>query len=87
MPFSVWFRKENRTYLRDVLSASVIRKRGLFNSAYVEKLMKDHESGFADHGALLWGLLNVELWQRVFFDTQQKSTRVSKTIGVHAAGR
>jgi asparagine synthase (glutamine-hydrolysing) len=87
MPFSAWFRKENRTYLHDVLSAAAIRKRGLFNPTYVEKLMKDHESGFADNGVLLWGLLNVELWQRVFFDSQKKSTRVSKTVSFHAAAR
>jgi asparagine synthase (glutamine-hydrolysing) len=68
MPFSIWFRKEARPFLRDALSPSVLRRRGLFNPVFVEKLIKEHETGFADHSSLLWGLLSVELWQRLYID-------------------
>lgn len=70
MPFSLWFRKEARSFLRDVLSPSTLRRRGYFNPLFVEKLISEHEKGFANHGSLLWGLLTVELWQRQFLDSQ-----------------
>ena len=69
MPTSSWLRKEARTFMRDVLSRSALKRRGLFHPPFVEKLMSEHERGFADHGSLLWGLMNVELWQRIFMDS------------------
>lgn len=75
MPTSMWFRKEARPFLRDVLSPTSLRRRGLFNPQFVEKLLSEHETGFADHGSLLWGLLSVELWQRSFLDSQPRPRR------------
>ena len=69
MPSSLWLRKEARPFLRDTLSSSVLRRRGLFNPRVVEKLIHEHGKGTADHGSLLWGLVSVELWQRVFLDS------------------
>jgi asparagine synthase (glutamine-hydrolysing) len=68
MPMSIWFRREARDFLRDILSPAAIRSRGLFDGAYVETLLREHETGFADHGSLLWALLSVELWYRQFID-------------------
>jgi asparagine synthase (glutamine-hydrolysing) len=75
MPTSLWFRKEARTFVRDVLSPARLRHRGLFDSFFVEKLLSEHEKGFADHGSLLWGLLNVELWHRLFLDSPRPIER------------
>lgn len=72
MPMSLWFRKEARPFLRDALSPSALQRRGFFNPAFVEKLLREHETGFADHGSILWGLLSVELWQRAFLDSRQR---------------
>jgi asparagine synthase (glutamine-hydrolysing) len=69
MPTSQWLRKEARAFMRDILSPSALKRRGLFQPPFVEKLMTEHERGFADHGPLLWGLMNVELWQRIFMDS------------------
>ncbi len=69
MPVSIWFRNEARPFVRDILAPHAIRRRGLFNVAFVEQLLGEHEAGFADHGSLIWGLLNVELWYRLFIDT------------------
>ena len=84
MPVSLWFRKEARSFLRDVLSPSALQRRGLFNPAFVEKLLSEHENGFADHGSLLWGLLSVELWQRVFMDSQQRPERLTTAFAAQA---
>lgn len=68
-PVSTWFRGGARSFLRDHLSSSTLRRRGLFNPLFVERLLDDHERGLADNGSLLYGLLGVELWQRQFVDS------------------
>lgn len=73
IPISLWFRKEARSFVRDILSPSTIRKRGLFNPNCVEKLLDKHEAAFADHGSLLWGLVSVELWYRLFIDSPPRA--------------
>jgi len=75
MPFSIWFRKEAREFVRDLLSSETIKRRGFLDAAYVDKLLQDHEAGVADHGSLLWGLLSVELWHRIFLDSPPSSLR------------
>ncbi len=87
MPVSQWLRNEARGFMRDVLSPTALRRRGLFNRAFVEKLIKQHESGFADHGALLWGLMSVELWQRVFMDSRIRAEKVPGALATQAAAR
>ncbi|HTM36185.1 MAG TPA: asparagine synthase (glutamine-hydrolyzing) [Terriglobales bacterium] len=67
-PISVWFRKEARSFLRDTLSPSAVARRGLFSPKYVRQLLDDHDRGRADHGGMLWALIHVELWYRLFID-------------------
>jgi asparagine synthase (glutamine-hydrolysing) len=67
-PVSLWFRGEARDFLREHLSPATIRRRGLFNPSYVERLIDEHDRGFADYGTLLYGLLTVELWHRCYVD-------------------
>lgn len=84
MPTSMWLRKEARPFVRDVLSPSAVRRRGLFNPIFVEKLIEQHEDGFTDNSALLWGLMSVELWQRVFMDSQVRTRRATGTLAAQA---
>jgi asparagine synthase (glutamine-hydrolysing) len=74
MPIATWFRKEARSFVFDMLSPAAIKRRGLFNPDYVEKLLVEHQTGFADHATGLWALLNVELWHRLFIDVKLSKT-------------
>lgn len=80
VPFSLWFRKQANEFLRDALARETIRRRGLFNPAFVERLLSEHERGFANHGSLLYGLLVFELWQRQFMDSQVHDTRTAQAV-------
>ena len=82
-PSSLWLRKEARPFLRDMLSTTCLRQRGLFNPFVIEKLISEHEQGTADHGSLLWGLLSVELWHRVFLDSRASAT-TAKCVAAQA---
>lgn len=68
MPFSLWFRKECRPFVHDLLSSATVKRRGLFRPDYVQTLLQEHDAKTADHGNLIWGLLSVELWHRAFLD-------------------
>ena len=80
MPFSVWFRKDARSFVHDILSPDMVRRRGLFNPGFVERLLHQHDTGFADHGTLLWSLLSVELWHRLFIDSQTHNRQPGPSI-------
>jgi asparagine synthase (glutamine-hydrolysing) len=84
MPMSLWFRGEARPFVRDHLSPSTVRRRGLFDPTYVERLLVEHEAGTADHGGLIWGLLGVELWHRLFLDAGPGGSR-GATVAVGGA--
>lgn len=85
MPTSSWLRREAHSFMRDVLSPSTVRRRGLFHPPFIEKLIREHESGFADHGSLLWGLMNVELWQRIFMDSAVRSEPQARSLAPQLA--
>jgi asparagine synthase (glutamine-hydrolysing) len=80
MPFARWFRGTARPFVRDLLSSDTIRRRGLFQPTYVERLIDEHESGAADHMGLLWGLVSVELWYRCFVD-RRPTVEVTMPLG------
>lgn len=73
VPLSAWFRGEARTFVRDILSPSAIRTRGLFEPRYVQSLIDRNERDRVDGGPFLWALLNVELWFRTFIDNRAGS--------------
>ena len=68
IPIEKWLRKEARPMMRDLLTRSAIESRGLFRYERVEKMMKLHESGYADFATELWGLMSFEMWMRQFVD-------------------
>lgn len=70
LPFSQWFRTSARSFVRDLLSPDTIQRRGLFTASFIDHMLNEHETGFADHGTLIWGLINLELWQQQFLDAQ-----------------
>jgi asparagine synthase (glutamine-hydrolysing) len=69
VPFSSWMRAGGP--LADHLSLLVepnAASRGLFDSGVLRRLVEEHRTGSRDHGHVLWGLVNLELWQRVWKD-------------------
>jgi asparagine synthase (glutamine-hydrolysing) len=61
VPLARWFRGELRDLAGDVLLDG---GSGWFRPASVERLLREHAAGRADHGHRLWCLLMLELWQR-----------------------
>jgi asparagine synthase (glutamine-hydrolysing) len=61
----------------DLLRSERCLDRELFERKGLEKLIREHVSGAKDHGTLLFRLLSVELWFRIFIDGEPVASRYS----------
>lgn len=77
VPLKDWFRGPLSEYLRDHLLSERCRRRGIFNTAYIEKLITLHDQG-RPLDLQLWTLLSIELWCRLFLDYETR--RVAPTV-------
>jgi asparagine synthase (glutamine-hydrolysing) len=68
VPVAEWLRDtQSLGRFADVLNDTTFRQRSYCNPPIVSQLLSDHLAGRRDHAAVLWPLLNVELWWRRFF--------------------
>jgi asparagine synthase (glutamine-hydrolysing) len=67
-PVDHWFRNELKDMAYDLLLSSTFVQRGLFERAYVKRLLDAHCQGTEDHHTRLWALLMLELWFRTWVD-------------------
>jgi asparagine synthase (glutamine-hydrolysing) len=63
-----WYQGRNLQYIREILLDSRTLSRGVIKPAFMETTITDHAAGRADHRLLIWSLLCLEWWQRIFVD-------------------
>ncbi|WP_047217133.1 MULTISPECIES: asparagine synthase (glutamine-hydrolyzing) [Delftia] len=63
-PLNQWTKGAAKGFVRDVLLSERARGRGLFNVAAVENALSNER----EFGRVVWGLLCMELWHRIFID-------------------
>jgi len=68
VPLGEWFRGELQRYVDEVLLDPSSLGRELFDRRGLEQVLRAHREGRADHGHLLWLLLTVEHWYRLYLD-------------------
>ena len=70
VPISRWLRPGGvLSRALDSIVEERARDRGLFQPEAVAKKVEEHRRGQHDHGEILWGLVNLELWQRAMIDS------------------
>lgn len=67
-PLAQWTKGVAREFVRDILLSDRVRERGIYNINAIERAI-DSEREF---GRVVWGLLCLELWHRVFIDGDMK---------------
>ena len=67
-PLRRWMRHELRALLGDLLSEESLRRRGMFDAAAVQRLIKQNDTGQVDASYTLLALLCIEIWCRRFLD-------------------
>ena len=66
IPLKNWMREHPKVQqmMFDLLSESVIRKRGYFNPDAVQTMIKAHLEKQVNHSHRIWALMILELWLR-----------------------
>ncbi len=67
-PLRSWIKNELKEMVFDLLTESRIKDRGVFNYAYVNKILYEHYKGIKDHAQLILRLIMTEIWFQTFFD-------------------
>ena len=62
VPLALWFKHELREYCTDVLSYESLKKSGLFNIEYVQKILNDHLNGKSNNFKKIWTLIVLTNW-------------------------
>lgn len=63
-PLTQWTKGVARDFVRDTLLSDRARQRGLYNVPAVENALSNER----EFGRVVWGLLCLELWHRIFID-------------------
>jgi asparagine synthase (glutamine-hydrolysing) len=67
-PIGAWFKSELAPLLRDVLSESALKRRGLLDPQAVARVVREHERNAEDRTDHLLALLSLEIWCRMYLD-------------------
>jgi asparagine synthase (glutamine-hydrolysing) len=66
VPVDLWFRTTLREYLHDHLLGADSNMRALCDRKRLTQTLEEHSKGTRNHEKLLWALLNLEVFTRVF---------------------
>jgi asparagine synthase (glutamine-hydrolysing) len=71
-PIRSWLRGSLRSLVDDLLSDETVKRRGLFRSEEVRRIVNANLSGREDFNLQVFQLLTLELWQRQFLDRKSE---------------
>ena len=74
VPFGRWAREGFAPLMRSTILGPRALARGMFAREPLERLVREHEAGTANHADRLWLLLNLEIWQRIFLDGEEPAS-------------
>jgi asparagine synthase (glutamine-hydrolysing) len=66
-PLRAWVRGPLSPMVADLLSEESLRRRGLYDPAYVAGLIARDKQGLEDNAYQIWTMLTNEIWFRTFF--------------------
>ena len=73
VPTGKWLRGPFWSVVEEFVLGPRALDRRLFQRASVQRLAEEHRSGAREHGDRLWLLINLEMWQRIFLDGEDRS--------------
>jgi len=62
VPIASWMRQGLKPLLDETLGKEKLKRDGLFDAAFVRRLLEEHWNGRADHRKSLWTLFCFQLW-------------------------
>jgi len=68
IPIKNWLGTQFRDVMESYLEAGRLRRAGLFDATTVERLKREHLSGYANHSHVLWSLIVFERWRSTWLE-------------------
>jgi asparagine synthase (glutamine-hydrolysing) len=62
IPIRLWFQQELKNELLSLLNLNFLKEQGVFNPAYIQKLLIEHLSNKENHASKLWQLYVFQKW-------------------------
>ncbi len=62
IPIADWLKGRLNPLMHDLLAPQRLKEQGIFEPAYVDAMIREHENGIASHHKQLWTLLVFQLW-------------------------
>jgi asparagine synthase (glutamine-hydrolysing) len=66
MPVADWLGEELHELVQDMFSQDFVRRQGLFNHGFIERLLSEHLAHRRDNRKSLWTLLMFQLWYHAY---------------------
>jgi asparagine synthase (glutamine-hydrolysing) len=80
VPLGAWLRGSLRSFLLDWLSCDRIRRIGLFDDAFVTRLLSEHFDRRHNHENKLWALLVFAMWHHEYLESPDGGSRCSRSM-------
>ena len=69
IPLEDWFRKKLlKKFFIKIINSKSFKSRKIFNHKFINDTFIDHINNKSNHGKILWQVINLELWFRIFID-------------------
>lgn len=70
VPIGPWFRGPYQNMVDEFVLSPRARERGVFKRDFIDRIIREHQSGEIKHGERIWSMVNFEIWHRIFIDGQ-----------------
>ena len=88
VPIGSWFRGPLQDRVRQALDSEHLLDSGMFDRAYLRKMLDNHVSGISDNGTALWSVLMFESSMRQILDgADSKDGMILSEKGQHHGGQ
>ena len=80
VPFGRWLRGPYRDFAQDMLDSEASHLAHICNRAKLSSLLSEHVEGRQNHERILWSLINLEIFLRVFKPSQLEEAGVEPAL-------
>jgi asparagine synthase (glutamine-hydrolysing) len=64
IPLVLWFRKELKSFVQEILSEEKVRRQGLFNYPRIAEMLEAHFAAKENYYLQIWALMNFMMWYK-----------------------
>lgn len=71
VPLDKWYKEELKDLAEQIFTPSAVKERGYFNYDYLKNIWEKYDQSKLIYGKQLFTIINLELWQRMFIDSEK----------------